>query len=96
MAYLPSQCLFCKITNWMNVFDQMVKRILNVRKWNKSLQASPLCCHQTSYVLHLILEYVIGEGRKKKLLKFQMLTKQGTSMAKNQPQATYYSLGVVP
>jgi hypothetical protein len=49
------------------------------------LQASPLGCHQTSYVLHFILEYVIGEGRKKKLLKFQMLIKQGTLMAKNQP-----------
>ncbi len=51
----------------------------------KVLQASPLGCHQTSYVLHFILEYVIGEGRKKKLLKFQMLIKQGTLMAKNQP-----------
>jgi len=32
--------------------------------------SSPLGCHQTSYVLHLILEYVIGEGRKTFLLKF--------------------------
>ncbi len=58
--------------------------------------SSPLGCHQTSYVLHLILEYVIGEGRKTFLLKFQMLIKQGILMAKNQPQATFYSLGVVP